>query len=64
MSNGENGLIAKSEDEFVNNISQLFSDKSFASCLAKNARKTIKEKFSSHIMLQKTLDYYSEIINK
>jgi len=64
VSDKENGLIAKSEDEFVYNISQIFANKSFAADLAKNARKTITEKFSSQIMVQKTLDYYSEIINK
>lgn len=64
VSNKENGLIAKSEDEFVYNISQIFSDKSFAADLAKNARKTIVEKFSSTKMVEKTLEYYTEIINK
>lgn len=64
VSDKENGLIAKSEDEFANNITQIFYDKLFAADLAKNARKTIIEKFSSQIMVQKTLEYYTEIINK
>ncbi|MGO4707971.1 glycosyltransferase family 4 protein [Chryseobacterium sp. 2TAF14] len=64
VSDKENGLIAKSEDEFAHHISQIFSDQSFAAHLAKKARKTITEKFSSQIMVQKTLEYYTEIINK
>lgn len=60
----KNGLIAESEDEFAYKISQLFSDKILAACLAENARKTIVEKFSSHTMVEKTLEYYTEIACK
>lgn len=64
VSDKENGLIAKSEEEFAYNIFKIFADKSFAGDLAKKARKTIIEKFSSHTMVQKTLEYYTEIISR
>ncbi|MCX8533711.1 glycosyltransferase family 4 protein [Chryseobacterium luquanense] len=64
VSDGKNGLIAESEDEFADKICDVFSKKLFASDLAKNARKTIVEKFSSDKMLEETLSYYTKVINQ
>jgi glycosyltransferase involved in cell wall biosynthesis len=61
---GENGLIAGSENEFADKILEVFSNKLLASDLAKNERKTVIEKFSLHTMTEKTIEYYSKIINR
>ncbi|QQV02036.1 MULTISPECIES: glycosyltransferase family 4 protein [Chryseobacterium] len=64
VENGKNGLIAKSEDDFAEKILKIFSDQPFAKHLSQNARKTIIEKFSMEKMLEETVNYYMEVINK
>lgn len=64
VEDGKNGLIAKSEDDFAEKILKIFSDQSFAKHLSQNARKTIVEKFSMDKMLEETVNYYMEVINK
>ncbi|WP_143885201.1 glycosyltransferase family 4 protein [Chryseobacterium binzhouense] len=64
VENDKNGLIAKSEDDFAEKILKIFSDQPFAQYLSQNARKTIVEKFSLEKMLEETVSYYTEVINK
>ncbi|WP_185146916.1 glycosyltransferase family 4 protein [Chryseobacterium echinoideorum] len=64
VDDGKNGLIANSEDDFAAKILTIFSDEPFALHLSQNARKTIVEKFSLKKMIEETMSYYTEVINK
>jgi glycosyltransferase involved in cell wall biosynthesis len=57
---GENGLIAKSEDApaFVRQIERLLEDPALRERLGRAARKTVEERYADTAIAQRSLDYW------
>lgn len=64
ISEGENGFIARTKQEFIEKIEEVFKNEELKKVIEKNARKTIKEKFTSDLMVENTENYYKKIIEK
>ena len=62
---GVNGLFFKagSPEDIEKKVSLLISDKSLRDTLGKNARRTVLERFSIDVMIDKTEQLYKEILN-
>ena len=56
-------FIIKNENEFINYISYIFNNPLGAKKIAKNARKVINENYTQNKMVEKSIDYYSNLIN-
>ncbi len=65
INDGINGFICKSRNpnHLTEKIMHLLNDKSIAKTMGMNARKTIETKFSIDLMVSKTLDAYSALLN-
>lgn len=63
INHNTNGLIAGSIEEYVTHISKIFTDLEYANTLALNARKTIEDHFTVELMAEKSIEYYTKVIN-
>ena len=63
ISNGENGFLADSVDDWVEKLSKLIEDESLRKKFGKEGRKTVIEKYSVKALSVKYVDYFHEVMN-
>lgn len=63
IEHGEDGYIAKNNEDFIILALQLLEDKELGKSIGKNARKKVLEKFTLDRMTDETLAYYQEVID-
>lgn len=62
IQNGENGFIVATQQEAIEKINQILSDKTLREMLAQSAVKTSKQ-FSSHLIAKKLIDLYKTVVH-
>ena len=63
ISNGENGFLADSVDDWVEKLSQLIEDESLRNKFGKEGRKTVIKRYSVKALSDKYVNYFHEAIN-
>ena len=63
VSNGENGFLADSVDDWVEKLSQLIEDESLRNKFGKEGRKTVIKRYSVKALSDKYVNYFHEAIN-
>jgi glycosyltransferase involved in cell wall biosynthesis len=63
ISNGENGFLADSVDDWVEKLSKLIEDESLRKKFGKEGRKTVIKKYSMKALSKKYVDYFHEAMN-
>lgn len=63
IKHGENGLLAKSNDEYPELIDRILNDEDLAKYLGENARKTILEKFNIELFINNWNKVFREMIS-
>lgn len=61
ITDGENGFLATTEDEWFNKLSRLIEHEELRKALGKNGRITIEQKFSSQALQQKYLEIFQSV---
>lgn len=64
IDHGKDGYIAKNKQEFINYTLRLLDDKVLCEQIGENARNKVIAKFSLDKMVDETIAYYQQIINK
>lgn len=59
---GKHLLIADTPQEFFHHIKHLTENKSYAESIAENARNLVAEKYDNHIITQKLISFYKDLI--
>lgn len=62
ITSGKNGLIATFHQEYVDYVTELFSNPELKHQIAENARETVLNNFTKEIMTEKSIAYYEEIL--
>lgn len=62
IQDGVNGFLAGKEEEWVEKLSLLIDDKQLRERMGKEARKTVKERYSKNSLKDKYLSYFNEIL--
>lgn len=57
---GENGFLARSEEEWINILSQLCRDSDLRARIGRAGRKTVQERFSLHVWAPRLVDHYRQ----
>ncbi|MEH6536570.1 MAG: glycosyltransferase family 4 protein [Psychroserpens sp.] len=64
ITTNENGFIAESQEDYSKYISLIFTNTEEKKRISKNAREHILNLFTKDIMVQKSMAYYKNILNK
>ena len=62
----ENGLLCEPEnpDSFADAMLRVMEDDEFRKKISRNAWRTVREEFSEERLVEKTLDFYEEVLNR
>lgn len=61
INNGSNGFLPKSEDDWVNYLSQLIENKQMRAQIGTEGKKTLVEKYSANAWKEKYLEYFNKL---
>jgi glycosyltransferase involved in cell wall biosynthesis len=61
---GKNGFLVKTDDEWVNKLVELIDSPSLRKEVGENARKTVLEKFSKHVVKRQYLSILDSIVGR
>lgn len=64
ITSGENGFIAKTNDDYIHYIDMLFNNQNLQTKIGINARKNIIQNYNIENTINETLSFYQKIIQQ
>ncbi|WP_158825932.1 glycosyltransferase family 4 protein [Mucilaginibacter lacusdianchii] len=61
--NGENILIANTQEEFFKAIKRCISDENFCKRIGRNAREQVRKNHDTHVVTQKLVEFYQKVLS-